>query len=766
MRAEPAVLFGSTSDTPTPIDTLGFKPYVESVAKFLESPNTQPPLTISIEGEWGSGKSSFMWQLKDQLCANSSDRVAVEFNAWRHDKDDSLWAAFALKCTRDLRLSLRRRHQIVGWLRLNVARLHGYKGWAHLARLLVLTMLWLCLLLAGPTAAVLKGMAWTKHALMLLQPPQKTPTGDSQKPDTPHPVSQAIVWLIVNGSFLGLWAATVIVGGSQLKKLGNPLETDLEKIVSTPGYEGKIEFIDQFHEDFKKILDAYVGNRRVYVFVDDLDRCDVPKAADLMRALNLMIDGDKRIVFIIGMDRDKVAAGIAAKYSTILQYVDDDRDGPPQKLAFGYHFLEKFIQIQYRLPQPRLTNVRALIGGVRRASTLTAAASSLTPDGEYLTRKSNDDAPTAKTIDTETKKSDPLSIERRAVEVLLDRDGETVFTATEMVAPAFNFNPRRIKQFLNLFRLSVFIANGLGLFDEIGDRPVMTFQQLAKFIAISMIWPSFIQRLEADKSLLGKLYRPSESGPSAQDEYISWLKITRFKNLIDYGSHESDGNFAPDAEDFSLEHLDIEPLLAVTAPIIRVRAGTPNSPQDQPISSQVKATDRTVDFLEQEVLNPQPLPERERVPVEVRLDELARSYEVTRDSMDPSDERTAAMSAVVRSSRGLAKQIKDTLLPLRLFTDAGKPGDRVVALGLAQALMPSSEYLPITLEGIMRAKSAFEQYHALNLASRILDRLDPDQKLDLKSALLKQEGVPIDKSDSSRWLLREKLLREIESQGT
>ncbi|HEY4046349.1 MAG TPA: P-loop NTPase fold protein [Acidobacteriaceae bacterium] len=86
-------------------------------------------------------------------------------------------------------------------------------------------------------------------------------------------------------------------------------------------------------------LTAVIFRLSVYVFVDDLDRCDVPKAADLMRALHLMIDDDKRMVFILGMDREKVAAGITAKYSTILQYIDDSREGASaDKLAFGYHF--------------------------------------------------------------------------------------------------------------------------------------------------------------------------------------------------------------------------------------------------------------------------------------------------------------------------------------------------------------------------------------------------------------------------------------------
>jgi hypothetical protein len=40
---------------------------VAGIAAFLESKITQPPLVISIEGEWGSGKSSFMRQLRERL---------------------------------------------------------------------------------------------------------------------------------------------------------------------------------------------------------------------------------------------------------------------------------------------------------------------------------------------------------------------------------------------------------------------------------------------------------------------------------------------------------------------------------------------------------------------------------------------------------------------------------------------------------------------------------------------------------------------------
>jgi hypothetical protein len=286
----------------------------------------------------------------------------------------------------------------------------------------------------------------------------------------------------------------------------------------------------------------------------------------------------------------------------------------------------------------------------------------------------------------------------------------------------------------------------------------MTFEQLAKFIAISMTWPAFVQLLEADKSLLRTLHVQWLTAKPGAEE--GWLKVNRFRYLIGYGCRASDGSLPPDAGDFSLEFLDIEPLLAVTMPIVRVK----NDRQDSPLSDQTKAkvnaAGEAAAVAEPNIPTTQSSSGREQVPVEARLDELAKSYEVTRDTMKPGNERTAAMSALVRKARNLAKQVQDLALPQRFFAEVG-PGHRVIALGLAQALTPTSVYLPIVLDGIARAESAFEQYQALNLANRILGVLTEDQKLELRSALVQQEGVPIDQSDSSRWSLREKLLTQI-----
>lgn len=84
----------------TPIDSvkndgLGVLPYVKSLAKLIELCDT--PMTISIQGNWGSGKTSFMKMVKEKLIETDRSYRIVEFNTWQYSKfnlDDVLAVSF------------------------------------------------------------------------------------------------------------------------------------------------------------------------------------------------------------------------------------------------------------------------------------------------------------------------------------------------------------------------------------------------------------------------------------------------------------------------------------------------------------------------------------------------------------------------------------------------------------------------------------------------------------------------------------------------
>jgi len=103
------------------------------------------------------------------------------------------------------------------------------------------------------------------------------------------------------------------------------------------------------------------------VFVDDLDRCDVPRAADLMQALSMLIADDSRVTFIFGMDREKVAAGIAFKFKEVIPYLRpgaSDADKTLEHLRYGHEFLEKFLQIVFPLPATSPEALQRFVDGL------------------------------------------------------------------------------------------------------------------------------------------------------------------------------------------------------------------------------------------------------------------------------------------------------------------------------------------------------------------------------------------------------------------
>lgn len=73
-------MFGNT-DKPiekTVNDTFGIKSYVDGLCSFIL--NCDTPMTISIQGDWGSGKTSMMNMIKEKI---SNDVCPIWFNTWQ-----------------------------------------------------------------------------------------------------------------------------------------------------------------------------------------------------------------------------------------------------------------------------------------------------------------------------------------------------------------------------------------------------------------------------------------------------------------------------------------------------------------------------------------------------------------------------------------------------------------------------------------------------------------------------------------------------------
>ena len=79
----------SLSDTPFNeiVNDFGTDRYVDGLVRFIK--NSSTPITIALQGEWGSGKTSLMTRLKRALCSSSPDTpetpyIGIEINTWEY----------------------------------------------------------------------------------------------------------------------------------------------------------------------------------------------------------------------------------------------------------------------------------------------------------------------------------------------------------------------------------------------------------------------------------------------------------------------------------------------------------------------------------------------------------------------------------------------------------------------------------------------------------------------------------------------------------
>lgn len=558
------------NDTATGEDSLGFQPYVEAIAEFLTAEGTRPPITLSIEGQWGCGKSSFMRQLQKEInkkneAGKEPKYFTVWFNSWKYDKEDELWASFALNFMDELSTQL-------SWKRLQHSRLKllglRYKLKLKSNFLIIVHFLWniLSFILIFSFLSLL-----TTYVLNSLGMP------------LPDYIDKELTKNFTNIVLI----LTPLVG------LMNYFSTEkwfidvfrdpfgLKKLESNTNYKERLSFREHFHSDFNEIIKSYIGDSKVYVFIDDLDRCEVPIAAELMQAINLMISDNSKVYFSLGMDRKIISAGLAAKNEQILKYLGTDVSEHDKGLEYGYDFIEKFIQLPFKVPSPKSADFLKFFTSIDEnesspSPSESADKSSISED--FTSDKSHEGDIKASQNETNGQETGTDAsnngTDSSMQEIQNDKDcledPETSKLILEMVAPALDNNPRRIKQFINQFRFQRTLGKRTGLFSyKEGTAPesMWNCKKLAKFVTISIKWNSIISALNSNRTLLTRLQEYALKPENEDKNLEKWVRDERLIELLRYGCVE-ESNLSQNAAEYTLLGLDLSKLLQVSPVIV------------------------------------------------------------------------------------------------------------------------------------------------------------------------------------------------------
>jgi len=816
----------AVGDHATAEDSLGFAPYVEAIAAFLTSNATEPPLTISIEGEWGSGKSSFMLQLERAIAGPSrravffkelptalggyttpgslwkaiaaawkhKQRSTIQFNAWRHDKQDALWAAFALSVSKKLRQRVGAARGWWGDIRLFLMRLTGLRGWLELTLLLVSGLLLVLSLYFLGRYLFLFLVPDGHLSHMRLDTLRDTVAGFLNKPaDKKDAPSIVDILLTRETAVKSSWGALLMLAVAGLvkfhKQLKVPISIDLKKYLSTPDYNGHAAFIETFHEDFARLVRAYAGNERIYIFIDDLDRCDVPKAAELMQAINLMISDAGRLVFILGMDREKVAAGITQKYKDLLPFLPEYATGISQAqllgtgsspLAFGYSYLEKFIQLSFTLPviggkpsldkfldamlpkpapptswgqiqyywRPRIQAWRTKLFGRKPAAKTASLAAGFVDPPVPPQQPAPAASPDAESVRTERR--------IRKIRVKIAEDSEGVRAIVSMVSSIFENNPRRLKQFISTYRLALALSSDQGILEVDPEQTGVTPQQLGKFVALTMKFPDLRTALAETPDLLGELEKTARTWPEivpSDQMYWRWLHRKSVRATVLYGVRETRKELdslypsTSSPNPYSLVGLDVTRLMSLLPKVpppepLPPPAAPPSFDPFQSESPTPAPAAFASSFAPSPASPPAPAaatPDPTQDELLQQFNDLAREYEQIRFTQRASTKRTESMTEVVRHVQEKIAEYSPQTANEVLLEQLQRNGDgnRIVALAIMceRVHQANIQYL---LGFLAEYRSPFEHYWAIRatlLHENVLDRDSARHVLDTLNRL-------------------------------
>lgn len=237
--------------------------YINGLTGFILECNT--PMTIAIQGDWGSGKTSMMNMIKEQL----RDQVVTSwFNTWQYSQfnmGDALAVSFLARLLSDL------------------------------------------------------------------------VTEEDKKEGRDKKIKKMISLLAKSVVVIAAGAFAGDVAAEQAKEMTKPKdEKQEEKAVDLPQVIKELK--DQFQAAVNnKIEQEGKKNKRLVIFVDDLDRLHPGKAVELLEVLKLFLDCEN-CVFVLAIDYAVVSQGVKQKYGEL---IGEEK---------GKSFFDKIIQVPFKMP--------------------------------------------------------------------------------------------------------------------------------------------------------------------------------------------------------------------------------------------------------------------------------------------------------------------------------------------------------------------------------------------------------------------------------
>lgn len=288
------------SDIETDKDLLGFSVHANLIKDVVTNVKNLP-ITIGLYGDWGSGKSSVLKILEKEL-EEDKNSIVIYFDGWTFESFDDAKLALIQGIVDELEKSEKFKEKVKDKAEDIKNAFSKLKKSINWMRILKVT---------------------AKSAIPVLS---ASMTG-------------------------GLSVIPMLISAFQEHKddltdilTGEKAEEFLKDIIGTDKEEKKYAAVREFRNDFSDLIKKS-KYEKVIILIDDLDRCLPRHIIENLEAIKLFLNVPGT-AFVIAADEYIVSNAIKSEYQSLIKASEQDRSGH----NIGEAYMEKFIQLPYRLP--------------------------------------------------------------------------------------------------------------------------------------------------------------------------------------------------------------------------------------------------------------------------------------------------------------------------------------------------------------------------------------------------------------------------------
>lgn len=383
------------SDIETDKDLLGFSIHA-SLIKDVVTNTKNLPITVGLYGDWGSGKSSVLKIIENQL-KDDNDVIVIYFDGWIFESFDDAKLALIQGIVDELNKSekfFEKAKDKVEDIKSAFSKLKSSINWMR----------------------ILKVTA--KSAIPILS---ASMTG-----------GLSVIPLLIS-------AFQEHKGDLENLLTGEKADRFLKEALKTDNEDNKYAAVREFRKDFENLIKKSLYEK-VVILIDDLDRCLPRHIIDNLEAIKLFLNVPGT-AFVIAADEHIVSNAIKSEYQSLFN--PQSQDGKEHNIGEAY--MEKFIQLPYRLPSLSNKEVETYVN-------LLFCQSELSP--EIFDKVQKDFLTFSKSNRFEIYSWDRIN------SILSDDKNENLQTTigfisrfSNIISTTLRRNPRLIKRFLNAYEV-------------------------------------------------------------------------------------------------------------------------------------------------------------------------------------------------------------------------------------------------------------------------------------------------------------------------